>query len=80
MDWSLPGSSIHGILQERVLEWGVRDSINLGKIPFIKKNEKPKNLEIWWKSAQTQKFVLKRKLTKTKLYRANWNTDRNFKV
>ena len=22
MDWSLPGSSIHGILQARVLEWG----------------------------------------------------------
>ena len=23
MDWSLPGSSIHGIFQARVLEWGV---------------------------------------------------------
>ena len=22
MNWSLPGSSIHGILQARVLEWG----------------------------------------------------------
>ena len=22
MDWSLPGSSVHGILQARVLEWG----------------------------------------------------------
>ena len=22
MDWSLPGSSVHGIFQERVLEWG----------------------------------------------------------
>ena len=22
MDWSLPGSSVHGILQTRVLEWG----------------------------------------------------------
>ena len=22
MDWSLPGSSIHGIFQARVLEWG----------------------------------------------------------
>ena len=25
MDCSLPGSSIHGILQARVLEWGVMD-------------------------------------------------------
>ena len=23
MDWSLPGSSVHGIFQARVLEWGV---------------------------------------------------------
>ena len=22
MDWSLPGSSVHGIFQTRVLEWG----------------------------------------------------------
>ena len=22
MDWSLPGSSVHGIFQVRVLEWG----------------------------------------------------------
>ena len=22
MDWSLPGSSVHGIFQARVLEWG----------------------------------------------------------
>ena len=22
MDWSLPGSSIHGIFQARILEWG----------------------------------------------------------
>ena len=22
MDWSLPGSSLHGIFQARVLEWG----------------------------------------------------------
>ena len=37
MDWSLPGSSIHGIFQARVLEWGaiafstasVRSTLNL---------------------------------------------------
>ena len=22
MDWSLPGSSVHGVFQARVLEWG----------------------------------------------------------
>ena len=26
MDYSLPGSSIHGIFQARVLEWGAIDS------------------------------------------------------
>ena len=24
MDYSLPGSSIHGILQARILEWGIQ--------------------------------------------------------
>ena len=28
MDYSLPGSSIHGILQARVLEWGAINQIN----------------------------------------------------
>ena len=27
MDWSLPGSSIHGIFQARVLEWGAIHSV-----------------------------------------------------
>ena len=31
MDCSLPGSSIHGILQARVLEWG---AIDFPKCPF----------------------------------------------
>ena len=29
MDYSLPGSSIHGIFQARVLEWGAIVSLNL---------------------------------------------------
>ena len=28
MDWSLPGSSIHGIFQARVLEWGAIALVN----------------------------------------------------
>ena len=33
MDWSLPGSSIHGIFQARVLEWGaIKMSPNLSQI------------------------------------------------
>ena len=35
MDWSLPGSSVHGIFQARVLEWV---AIALGK---LQKNELP---------------------------------------
>ena len=29
MDCSLPGSSVHGIFQARVLEWEMGDSLNL---------------------------------------------------
>ena len=35
MDCSLPGSSIHGICQARVLEWG---AIAFSRIPFFLKN------------------------------------------
>ena len=31
MDWSLPGSSIHGIFQARVLEWGAKYTLRLFK-------------------------------------------------
>ena len=36
MDCSLPGSSIHGIFQARVLEWGAI-ALGLGLIPALKK-------------------------------------------
>ena len=29
MDYSLPGSSVHGIFQARVLEWGAIATINI---------------------------------------------------
>ena len=29
MDWSLSGSSVHGIFQARVLEWGAIDSMTI---------------------------------------------------
>ena len=34
MDCSLPGSSIHGIFEERVLEWGAITCSNLGSHHF----------------------------------------------
>ena len=34
MDCSLPGSSIHGIFQARVLEWGAIAFSNIGKCPL----------------------------------------------
>ena len=34
MDYSLPGSSIHGIFQARVLEWGALPSMGLGLRSF----------------------------------------------
>ena len=37
MDCSLPGSSVHGILQERILEWdAIPFSIKNNKIPMNK--------------------------------------------
>ena len=37
MDYSLPGSSVHGIFQARVLEWGaIAFSITLTRISIIK--------------------------------------------
>ena len=35
MDYSLPGSSIHGIFQARVLEWGAIAFSNIYVIPYI---------------------------------------------
>ena len=32
MDYSLPGSAIHGILQARVLEWGAITFFQISKI------------------------------------------------
>ena len=39
MDCSLPGSSIHGILQARVLEWGAIAFSAVEYYSIIKKNE-----------------------------------------
>ena len=39
MDYGLPGSSVHGIFQARVLEWGAiafSDFLVLGKSYFLK--------------------------------------------
>ena len=36
MDWSLPGSSVHGIFQARVLEWGaIALSVNPTEYPIF---------------------------------------------
>ena len=35
MDYSPPGSSVHGILQARILEWGA--------IPFSRESSQPKD-------------------------------------
>ena len=40
MDWSLPGSSIHGIFQARVLEWG---AIAFSEIPYYSAIKKERN-------------------------------------
>ena len=53
MDCSLPGSSIHGIFQARVLEWGAIDSHLKHTGPFslkpaaVQKSEGESNELIW---------------------------------
>ena len=49
MDCSLPGSSVHGIFQARVLKWGAiafsnveQSAQKLKKMLFLKKDVKPK--------------------------------------
>ena len=61
MDCSLPGSSVHGIFQARVLEWGAIAFSNNEILVISKKqwaidtcnnlNESPRNLEGWKKKA-----------------------------
>ena len=36
MDYSLPGSSVHGIFQARVLEWGAIAFSDLTSLPTLK--------------------------------------------
>ena len=44
MDWSLPGSSVHGIFQARVLEWvAIAFSINQLQIPPHQKKDPPES-------------------------------------
>ena len=40
MDYSLPGSSVHGILQARVLEWVV--------MPSSRGSSQPRDGGAWW--------------------------------
>ena len=50
MDCSLPGSSIQGILQARVLEWG---AIAFSKIVlYVQSNLEKKNKKAKWKEHQ----------------------------
>ena len=55
MDCSLPGSSIHGIFQATVLEWGAiafSKSIPRGhpnsKLQTIQQGKKPVRIKFWW--------------------------------
>ena len=58
MDWSLPGSSIHGIFQARVLEWGAIASPLINYTPIQTKKYKnadsrPKPPRFWFCSYAT---------------------------
>ena len=57
MDCSLPGSSVHGIFQARVLEWNVRltDVNNFPKI-INSRNENNQNLDLYLSISKDQTF------------------------
>ena len=38
MNCSLPGSSVHGIFQARVREWGAIEQLNNNKLVYAKEN------------------------------------------
>ena len=58
MDYSLPGSSVHGILQARVLEWGA--------IPFSKGNSQySSKLDNFKNTDMNQKILTKSILQRT---------------
>ena len=51
MDCSLPGSSVHGIFQARVLEWGAiafSQALVLSKVPELKHNLQLLGLHFFW--------------------------------
>ena len=52
MDWSLPGSSIHGIFQARVLEWG--DVTKLYTLKWVMWGL------LWWSSGQDSELPMQR--------------------
>ena len=61
MDCSLPGSSVHGIFQAGVLEWGAFDFSMIKSIPKIKKCKKAKLL-----SEEALQIAVKRREAKDK--------------
>ena len=48
MDYSLPGSSVHGIFQARVLEWIAISFSIRRRVLCLKKKKKKKLLCFWW--------------------------------
>ena len=47
MDCSLPGSSVHGIFQARVLEWGAIAFSNNGTLVSHKRNKTGSSVVMW---------------------------------
>ena len=45
MDWSLPGSSVHGVFQARVLEWGAF-AFSMNQAKLAKMYEEQQNRQV----------------------------------
>ena len=56
MDWSLPGSSIHGIFQARVLEWGAIAFSNKQSMHQLRYHVQLQ-IHVWWEILYEATFV-----------------------
>ena len=56
MDYSLPGSFVHGIFQARVLEWVAIAFSNVAPTTHLLKKDSPKKIKIALKTPQSPRF------------------------
>ena len=73
MDCSLPGSSIHGIFQARVLEWGaIAISENENRQHQIYSRAQGQHLEVWMEVEKSVQEIAKEQHHRSKTWRGQF--------